>query len=59
MRNGNDSAVREDRGAESSLEQSVGFDVYGGRGFVEDEDIGRGEEGAGEGDELALSLGEI
>jgi hypothetical protein len=28
------------------LEQGVGFYVYGGRGFVEDEDVRGGEEGA-------------
>lgn len=41
------------------MEKGVRLDVDGCRGFVEDEDVGGGEEGAGEGDELALTLGEI
>lgn len=44
---------------ERCLEQSVGFDVYGCGGFVEDEDVGGSEEGTREGDELALALGEV
>lgn len=46
MRDGNDSAFTEKRGPEGGLEQGVGLDVDGGGGFVEDEDVGRGEEGA-------------
>jgi hypothetical protein len=59
MCDGDDRSIAEDRGAESRLEERVGLDVYGGGGFVEDKDIRGGEERTGEGDELALALGEI
>ena len=57
--NGDDGALREQRGAQRGLEEGVGFDVDGGGGFVQDEDVGGGEEGAREGDELPLALGEV
>lgn len=59
MRNGNNGAFTEQRASKCCLEQSIGFDVDGCCCFVEDEDVGGGEEGAGEGDELPLALGEV
>jgi len=59
MRDSDDGAVVEHAGAERGLEHGVGFDVDGGGCFVQDKDIGRGEEGAGERDELALTGGEV
>ncbi len=41
------------------MEQGVGFDVNGCGGFVQHEDIGGGEERAGQRDELPLALGEV
>ena len=40
---------------EAALDRFLGADVDVGGGLVEDEDAGLGEEGAGEGDELALA----
>lgn len=59
MRNGDDRSFAEQRGAESCLQKSVGFDVYGCGGFVEDEDVARCEQRSSERDELALALGEV
>ena len=45
VRDSDDGAFTKQGGAESGLEQGVGFDVDGGGGFVKDEDVGGGEEG--------------
>src|SRR4051794_27208694 len=44
---------------EAALDRFLGADVDVGGGLVEDEDAGLGEEGAGEGDELALAGREL
>jgi hypothetical protein len=47
MRNRDDRSVAEYRGSQGGLEKRVGFNVYGSRGFIEDENVGGGEEGTG------------
>lgn len=59
MRDSNDSAFREQRTPERSLEEGVRFHVYSSGGFIEDENIGGCEKSTGERDELALALGEV
>ena len=55
----------DDRGAaleqalEALLDRALGADVDVGRGLVEDQDARLGQEGAGEGDELALAGREL
>src|SRR3954464_10872215 len=44
---------------EAALDGFLGADVDVGGGLVEDEDSGFGEEGAGKGEELTLSGGEL
>ena len=57
-------AVRDDEGGaaahqvgEALLNQGFGFGIEAGGGFVKDEDAGIGENGAGDGDALALTSG--
>lgn len=45
--------------ADAALDQCVGDHVDGGRRFVEDEKAGPREDGAGEAEELFLSLREV
>lgn len=59
MRNRNNRSLRKLLAAKGLLEKSVGFDVYGCCCFVEDENATGREEGAGEGEELALARGEV
>lgn len=44
---------------EGFLDLSFGDGVHGGGGFVHEEDVGIAEEGAGEGEALALTTGEL
>src|SRR3954464_8774516 len=44
---------------QAALDRFLGADVDVGGGLVEDEDAGLGEEGAGEGDQLALTGREL
>ena len=44
---------------EAVLDHGFGLGVEGAGGFVEDEDAGVGEDGAGDGDALALAAGEL
>ena len=59
MRNGDDGPVVKHASAECSLQHSICFDIDSGGRFVEDEDVGRSEQGTGKGDELALSRREV
>ena len=59
-------AVRDDEGrpalheeVEAGLDQGFGLGVERAGGFVEDEDAGVGEDGAGDGETLALAAGEL
>ena len=44
---------------EGFVDEALGFAVEGGSGFVEEEDLGIGEDGPGDGDALALAAGEL
>lgn len=46
VRNRDNGALAEQRRAQRRLQQGVGLDVYGCCGLVQDEDVGRCEQGA-------------
>lgn len=54
-----DRAILEHVAPQSRLQHRVRFHVYGGCCFVEDQDVAWGQEGAGEGDELALARRQV
>jgi len=57
MRNRNNGPLGKQGTSQGSLQESIGFDVHGGRGFIQNEDIGGREECACKRDELSLALG--
>ena len=53
---GDDGSFAEEWGAQGGLQESVGLDIDGGSGFIQDENVGWGKERPSQRHELTLAL---